>query len=161
MRFLQDQWKLQQAAQLLVHARTSPPIHITHPLTTFTDAPACLKKELNMVLTLQGDIDAIEKTLQKTWRIISQGEAPKDSIVTILMIEQIQQRLQEESERLYALLNIHDSYPELQGMSLKFVRTLLWACNLKIIIRKCAITSFFKWDNLNSVMGKKSNPLGE
>ena len=62
-RFLQDKWKLQQAAQLLVHTHKLPPIHITHPLTTFTDAPARLKKELNMVLTLQGNIDTIEKTL--------------------------------------------------------------------------------------------------
>ena len=160
-RFLQDQWKLQQAAQLSVHAHKLPPIHITHPLTTFTDAPARPKKELNMVLTLQGDIDAIEKTLQNTQRIISQGEAPKDSIATILTMEQTQQRLQEESERLYASLNIHDSYPKLQGMSLEFVRTLLLARNLKINIQKHTIASFFEWDKLNSAMGGKSNPLGE
>ena len=114
-----------------------------------------------MVLTLQGDIDTIEKTLHNTWRTIAQGDATKDSIATILVIEQTQQQLQEESERIYASLNIHDSYPKLQGMSLRFVRTLLLAHDLKINIRKCAVVSFFEWDKLDSVMGGKSNPLGK
>ena len=87
-----------------------------------------------MVLTLQGDINTIKKTLYNTQRTIVQGEAPKNSIATILAMEQTQQWLQEELERLYASLNIHNSYPELQGMSLEFVRTLLLACNLKINI---------------------------
>lgn len=114
-----------------------------------------------MVLTLQGDIDTIEKTLQNTRRTISQGEAPQDSIATISQMEQTQQRLQEESERLYASLNVHDSYSELQGMSLEFVRTLLLARDLKINIRKRAIASFFEWDKLDGAMGGKANPLGK
>ena len=114
-----------------------------------------------MVLTLQGDIDTIEKTLYNTRRTIAQGEAPKDSIATILAMEQTQQRLQEELERLYASLNVHDSYPELQGVSLEFVRTLLLARDLKINIRKRAVASFFEWDKLDSAMGGKSNPLGK
>ena len=68
------------------------------------------------------------------WKTILQGEAPTDSMATIVTMEQTQQQLQEESERLYALLNVHNLYPELQGMSLEFVRTLLLACNLKINI---------------------------
>lgn len=114
-----------------------------------------------MVLTLQGDIDTIEKTLHNTRRTIAQGEAPKDSLATIVTMEHTQQRLQEESERLYASLNIHDSYPELQGMSLEFVRTLLLTCDLKINICKRAVASFFEWDRLDSAMGGKSNPLGK
>ena len=114
-----------------------------------------------MVLTLQGDIDTIEKTLHNTRRTIAQGEAPRDSLATIVTMEHTQQRLQEESERLYASLNIHNSYPELQGMSLEFVRTLLLARDLKINIRKRAVASFFEWDRLDSAMGGKSNPLGK
>ena len=130
-------------------------------LIIFADAPARLKKELNIVLTLQADIDTIERTLQNTRRTISQGEAPKDFLSTIVMMEQTQQRLQEESERLYASLNVHDSYPELQGMSLEFVRTLLLARDLKINIRKRAVASFFEWDKLDGAMGGKLNPLGK
>ena len=114
-----------------------------------------------MVLTLQGDIDTIEKTLHNARRTISPGEAPKDSIATLLTMERTQQRLQEESERLYTSLNVHNSYPELQGMSLEFVRTLLLARDLKINIRKRAIASFFEWDKLDSAMGGRSNPLGK
>ena len=66
-----------------------------------------------MVFTLQGDIDTTEKMLQNTRRTISQGEAPQDSIAMISQIEQMQQQLQEESERLYTSLNVHDSYLEL------------------------------------------------
>ena len=132
-----------------------------HLLIALIDAPARLKKELNMVLTLQGDIDTIEKTLHNTQRTIAQGEAPKDSLATIVTMEHTQQQLQEESERLYASLNIDNSYPEFQGMSLEFVRTLLLTRDLKINICKCTIASFFEWDRLDSAMGGKSNPLGK
>ena len=103
-------------------------------LITFADAPACLKKEINIILTLQANIDTIKRTLQNMRRTISQGEAPKHSLSTIVMMEQTQQQLQEESEKLYALLNIHNSYPKLQGMGLEFIRTLLLAHDLKINI---------------------------
>ena len=103
-------------------------------LIIFADTSAHLKKELNMVLTLQADIDTIKRTLQNMRRTISQWEAPKDSLSTIVMMAQMQQWLQEESEKLYASLNVHNSYPELQGMSMEFVRTLLLAHNLKINI---------------------------
>ena len=72
-------------------------------LIIFADAPAHLKKELNIVLTLQADIDTIKRTLQNMRRTISQGEAPKDSLSTIVMMEQMKQWLQEESERLYTV----------------------------------------------------------
>ena len=75
-------------------------------------------------------------------------------------MENTQQWLQDESERLYASLNVHDSYPELQGMSLEFVRTLLLARDLKINICKRAVASFFEWDKLDSAAGGRSNPLG-
>ena len=138
-----------------------PSFILLSPLILFADAPTRLKKELNIVLTLQADINTIERTLQNMRKTILHGEAPKDSLTTITTMEQTQQQLQEESERLYALLNVHNSYPELQGMSLEFVRTLLLARNLKINIRKCAIASFFKWGKLDGAMGGKSNPLGK
>ena len=45
-------------------------------------------------------------------------------------------------------------------MSQEFVRTLLFARDLKINIRKRAVASFFEWDRLDSAMGGKSHPLG-
>ena len=131
------------------------------PLIVFTDAPACLKKELNMVLTLQVNIDTIKRTLQNTRKTTTQGDAPQASMAAISTMEQTQWQLQGESERLYASLNVHESYPELQGMSLDFVRMLLLTHDLKRNIHKHAIASFFEWDKLDSAMGGRSNPLGK
>lgn len=63
-------------------------------------------------------------------------------------------------EALYVSLNIHDSYPDLKGASLDFVRTLLMARDLKINIRKRAIGSFFEWDRLDQAVGGRSQTLG-
>ena len=63
-------------------------------------------------------------------------------------------------EGLYASLNIHDTFPELHGMSLDFVRTLLIARDLKINIRKRTIASLFECDKLDRAVGGKANPLG-
>ena len=149
------------SSQIMLINNSLLSLYMYTSLVIFADAPAPLNKELNMVLTLQGDINTIEKNLQNTRRTISQGSAPKDSIATVSAMEQTQQQLQEELERLYTSLNVHNSYPELQGMSLEFVRTLLLACNLKINIHKCTIASFFEWDKLHSMMRGKSNPLGK
>ncbi|KAG1854571.1 hypothetical protein F4604DRAFT_1685944 [Suillus subluteus] len=51
---LRDQWADQKKSQLSIHAHMS------------VDAPARLKKELDVVLTLQADLDASEKALQAT-----------------------------------------------------------------------------------------------
>ncbi|KAJ7648820.1 hypothetical protein B0H17DRAFT_863390, partial [Mycena rosella] len=50
---------------------------------------------------------------------------------------------------LYASLNIQDSFPELQGLPLEFVQTLLLMRDLKINIRKRAVGSFYEWENLD------------
>jgi hypothetical protein len=63
-------------------------------------------------------------------------------------------------EALYASLNVHESFPELQGMDLEFVRTLLMARDLKINIRKRAIGSFFEWDRLDQAAGGRDQTIG-
>jgi len=40
------------------------------------------------------------------------------------------------------------------------MQTLLMAQDLKINIRKQAIGSFFEWDKLDCVVGRKDKPLG-
>ena len=65
-----------------------PSFILLSPLTLFADAPTRLKKELNIILTLQADIDTIERTLQNTRKTILHGEAPKDSLTTIMTMEQ-------------------------------------------------------------------------
>ncbi|KAG2127205.1 hypothetical protein DEU56DRAFT_693117, partial [Suillus clintonianus] len=57
-------------------------------------------------------------------------------------------------------LNVHNRFPELQGVDLDFVRTLLMARDLKINIRKRAIGSFFEWDKLDRAVGGANQALG-
>ncbi|KAF8993326.1 hypothetical protein BDQ17DRAFT_1392690 [Cyathus striatus] len=72
----------------------------------------------------------------------------------------LQEQLKEKVEELYASLNVQDSFLELYGVDLTFVRTLLMARDLKINIRKRAIGSFFEWDRLDQATGGKDKPLG-
>lgn len=78
----------------------------------------------------------------------------------IKAMEQTHACLLKNAESLYASLNVHTNFPELDGMSLDFVRTLFLARDLKINIRKRAIASFFEWDRLDSAVGGKGNPIG-
>ena len=75
-------------------------------------------------------------------------------------LQETHDELSDKVEDLYISLNIQESYPNLQGVGLDFVRTLLMARDLKVNIRKMAIGSFFEWDRLDQAVGGKSNPLG-
>jgi hypothetical protein len=125
-----------------------------------SDAPARLKNELDTVLNLQGDLDTVEKTLQNTRVAISTAQPTQCSLKILKKLERSHDDLKEEVERLYASLNIHDSFPELQGINLDFVRTLLMARDLKINIRKRAIGSFFEWEKLDQAVGGREEALG-
>ena len=113
------------------------------------DTPACLKKELNVILNLQGDLNTVDNTIQTTHATLSKSEPLTDSVQLLAVLQQTQESLKEQVEALYASLNIHESFPELQGLDLKFVQSLLMARDLKINIRKQAIGSFFEWDKLD------------
>jgi hypothetical protein len=125
-----------------------------------TDAPARLKKELDKVLSLQGDIEVVERTLQATRTAISHNNTPPAALTALQTLEKSHMELLANVESLYASLNIHDTFPELHGMSLDFVRTLLIARDLKINIRKRAIASLFECDKLDRAVGGKGNALG-
>ena len=125
------------------------------------DAPARLKKELDKVLSLQGDIEVVKKALQATRTAINQNNnTPPAALTALQTLEHSHTELLVNVESLYASLNIHDTFPELHGMSLNFVRTLLIARDLKINIRKRAIASLFECDKLDRAVGGKANPLG-
>ncbi|KAG2113977.1 hypothetical protein DEU56DRAFT_874329 [Suillus clintonianus] len=141
---LRSLWADQRRAQLSVRAH----------------APARLKKELDTVLALQSDMDTSDRALQAT-RTMLEKEAPSDDTLSALEgLERGHQRLMDKVEALYASLNIHDRFPELQGVNLDFVRTLLMARDLKINIHKRAIGSFFEWDKLDRAVGGAQQALG-
>jgi hypothetical protein len=112
------------------------------------------------VFALQGDLDASEKALQATSEVISKGNASQCTRDAIESLERSHQRLMDKVDVLYASLNVHDRFPELEGINVEFVRTLLLARDLKINIRKRAIGSFFEWDKLDRAVGGTQQALG-
>ncbi|KAF9479003.1 hypothetical protein BDN70DRAFT_807721 [Pholiota conissans] len=141
---LRSQWDLQKAAQLSIRAHK----------------PAQLKKELDAILSLQGDLDTVERAISAAKSTLASSSAPEDSKEILKNLLEMHTTFTNRVEALYVSLNIHDSYPDLRGASLDFVRTLLMARDLKISIRKRAIGSFFEWDRLDQAVGGRSQTLG-
>ena len=108
---------------------------------------------------LQADLEASSSALQAAHTLIEK-DATQDTLEALGSLECSHERLLNKVDLLYASLNIHDRFPELHGVDLEFVRTLLLVRNLKINIRKRAIGSFFEWDKLNHAVGGKQKALG-
>ena len=120
-----------------------------------------MKKELDAILSLQGDLDVVEKAINTTKATLATSATPKDSKKILEGLLDVHATFTNKVEALYVSLNIHDSYPDLKGASLEFVRLLLMAHDLKINIRKRAIGSFFEWDRLDQAVGGRNQALGE
>ncbi|KAG2751616.1 hypothetical protein P692DRAFT_20774814 [Suillus brevipes Sb2] len=141
---LQSEWSKQRQSQLSIRAHT----------------PARLKKELDTVLALQADLDASDKALQTTRAMLEKDMASDDTLEALESLERGHDRLMNKVEALYSSLNVHDKFPELDGINLEFVRTLLMARDLKMNVRKRAIASFFEWDKLDRAVGGAQQALG-
>lgn len=126
------------------------------------DVPTRLRKELDTVLALQADLDVVDNAIQSTRLALSKAspESTMTSLDILSGLEKGQGKLKEKVETLYASLNVHQSFPELNGIDLEFVRILLMARDLKINIRKRAIGSFFEWDKLDQAAGGRDIAIG-
>ncbi|KZP28753.1 hypothetical protein FIBSPDRAFT_728861 [Athelia psychrophila] len=143
---LRKQWALQVEAQISLRAH----------------APKRLQKEIDTVLALQEDVAAVEKVIEDARSTLSAGgeklaRTTKDSLQHL---RDHHQQLLAGVEKLYTSLNIHEKFPELEGVDVNFVRTLLLARDLKINIRKRAIGSFLEWERLDQAVGGKHQALG-
>ncbi|KAI0694788.1 hypothetical protein C8Q76DRAFT_634071 [Earliella scabrosa] len=141
---LRHQWQLQRSAQLSVK----------------NHAPTRLKKELDTVLNLQAELDDIKKYVSNMRSHIESEDTNPEAHHFLRSLQQSHARTIEQVEALYASLNVPEDFPELQGLSLPFIRTLIMARDLKINIRKRAIGSFFEWDKLDRAAGGRDQPLG-
>ncbi|KAG6849270.1 hypothetical protein H0H93_009877 [Arthromyces matolae] len=142
---LRTQWDLQRASQLSIRAH----------------APARLKKELDTILGLQGELESIDTAIQNVKAEFSRARSiPKEAKESLTSLEKLQADVKEQSETLYTSLNVHESFPELRHVDLEFVRLLFMARDLKINIRKRAIGSFFEWDKLDQAVGGREQSLG-
>jgi len=120
-----------------------------------------LKKELDTVLALQAELDSSKRALQGVWAIIEKGPVSQGTRDALASLERGHERLLNKVDVLYSSLNIHNRFPELDGVNFEFVQTLLLARDLKINIRKRVIGSFFEWDKLNRAVGGKQKALGK
>ncbi|KAG1887308.1 hypothetical protein F4604DRAFT_1917113 [Suillus subluteus] len=116
---LEDQWADQKKSQLSIRAY----------------APARLKKELDVVLALQADLDASDRALQATRTVVEKGSVTEETLDALESLERSHDRLMNKVEVLYASLNVHDRFPELEG-------------------------SFFEWDKLDRAVGGANQALG-
>ncbi|KAG2125734.1 hypothetical protein DEU56DRAFT_873029 [Suillus clintonianus] len=123
-------------------------------------APARLKKELDTVLVLQADLDTSDRALQTTKTMLEKEAASDDTLDVLESLQRGHDRLMTKVEALYSSLNVHDKFPELNGVNLDFVRVLLMARDLKMNVRKRAIASFFEWDKLDRAVGGSHQALG-
>jgi len=120
-----------------------------------------LKKELDAVLALQAELDGSERVLQGVQAIIEKGPVSQGTRDALASLKRGHKRLLNRVDVLYCSLNIHDRFPELDGVDFEFVQTLLLARDLKINIRKRAVGSFFEWDKLDRAVGGKQKALGK
>ena len=98
--------------------------------TLSLDAPACLKKELDTVLVPQSDLEASDRALQATRTIIGK-DATQDTLEALQSLECSHDQLLTKVDTLYASLNIQDRFPELDGVNLDFVCTVLLAHDVR------------------------------
>ena len=125
-----------------------------------SDAPARLRRELDSVLNLQAELDDIKKFVAAMQTHIRTENTNPQAHHFLRSLQQSHARTIEQVEALYASLNVPEEFPEIQGLSLPFVQTLIMARDLKINIRKRAIGSFFEWDKLDRAAGGRDQPLG-
>lgn len=113
------------------------------------------------MLNLQGDLDTVDASVQATRAALAQNSSPKKSLELLSALQESQDALKDQVEVLYASLNIHESFAELEGVNLEFVQVLLMARDLKINIRKRSIGSFFEWDKLDQAVGGRDETIGK
>ncbi|KAK7008079.1 hypothetical protein R3P38DRAFT_3593313 [Favolaschia claudopus] len=141
---LRTQWAAQKEAQTSIRAH----------------APARLRRELDKVLSLQTQIDAVEKAIEDTKTTLKGAGASASSLKILHGLEVTHERLSEEAEALYSSLNIQESFPELRSFPLEFAQTLLLLRDLKINIRKRATGSFMEWETLDRAVSGRREALG-
>ncbi|KAL0057592.1 hypothetical protein AAF712_015755 [Marasmius tenuissimus] len=124
-------------------------------------APARVKKELSKVFQLHDRIDDLEEEITSVKSAVKRLPfPPADAIFRLRTLEELHQKLKLEAEGLYTTLNIDQQFPELKGIPLEYLHTLILARDLKLTIRRKAIGSFFEWDRLDQAIGGVHEALG-
>ncbi|KAI5983564.1 hypothetical protein F5J12DRAFT_899644 [Pisolithus orientalis] len=107
----------------------------------------------------KADLEVADQALQAACTIIEK-DVTEDTLEALESLECSHDHLLNKVDLLYASLNIHDKFPELNSVNIEFIWMLLLACDLKINVWKQAIGSFFEWDKLDHTVGGKQKALG-
>ncbi|KAF8911099.1 hypothetical protein CPB84DRAFT_1842351 [Gymnopilus junonius] len=99
---LHAQWELQKSAQISVRAhKSNHTLHYHVIIDLFIDAPSCMKKELEAILSLQTDLEAVEKAKNTAKTMLAASSAPDES-------KKILTALEEFNAYCAKLTNAHD-----------------------------------------------------
>ena len=102
-----------------------------------TDAPLRVKAQLDKILNLQNELDNVETAIQKAKTALkSQQARPKQFKNLISSLENTHGILKTQVDDLYSSLEVTREYPELLGIDVRFLHTLLLARDLKINVRR-------------------------
>lgn len=104
----------------------------------------------------------MEKVIDDARNALSQGKggAARGTKTSLQELCDHHQHLLDGVQKLYASLNVHENFPELEGVDIDFVHILLLARDSKINIQKRAVGSFLEWERLDQAVGGKTQALG-
>ncbi|PPQ97512.1 hypothetical protein CVT26_006536, partial [Gymnopilus dilepis] len=150
---LRVQWGLQKAAQSSLRARRSDPlVHMSNGrLPFFPDAPVRVRKELDMVLSLQSDLDMVDKAIT-TMESSLRSSASAQSKAILAGLHESRRLLTNNLEALYVSLNVFNEISSIRS---------LWRMTSKLISEKEPLVgSFFEWDRFDQAVGGQNQTLG-
>lgn len=125
------------------------------------DAPQRLRKQVDTVLALQEEVSAVQGKIDEARHTLAEAGASRGTKASLKILCDHQEKLLAGVDSLYTSLNIQEDFPELKGVDIEFVRTLILARDIKISIRKRAIGSFLEWEKLDQAVGGKHQALGK
>jgi hypothetical protein len=133
---LREQWAAQHEAQLSVKACKSLYTFIISCLTTLgTDAPAHLTKQLNNILTLQSDLDTLNRAIGRMHVALKEnnGTSTDEATEALDSLLPTHEQLKSKVDVLYGTLNVPDDVIGLHNkVNIKFIHTLVLAQDLKV-----------------------------
>ncbi|KAJ2915397.1 hypothetical protein MD484_g5045, partial [Candolleomyces efflorescens] len=142
--FLKEQWQNQKESQLSVRAH----------------APNRLKKDLDKILQIQGEVQDLEQTIQKTASLVKSGSLPATCRSSLQDLQTMCTKIQEKAQQMYSALNVTNDFPSIVGVDLEFVRKLFLLRELKFQVQRRATSAFWEFDKLDQAAGGKEVPHG-
>ena len=89
------------------------------------------------------------------------GRGPNTSRELLHKMDDARQNFEEQADNLYRTLDLHGGFPPLSKIAPEYLRTLLLAHHLKIMIRKKVFGHSIALSRVGAAKGGKQAPAGE